>query len=87
MQQTKLSSGLETAANIVIGFSLNYLLNLLIFPLFSLNISLRNNFLMGLIYTVISVIRSYGLRRYFNTHLQDASKSIATWWLKTLPSK
>ena len=40
--------------------------NLLIFPLFGFHISLGANFVMGLIYTAISLVRSYVLRRWFN---------------------
>lgn len=66
MSQTKLGSIAEAWANIAVGFSVNYCANLLIFPLFGMHISPGNNFLMGLIYTAISLVRSYVLRRWFN---------------------
>jgi hypothetical protein len=66
MSQTKLGSIAEAWANIFVGFSVNYCANLLIFPLFGMHISPGNNFLMGLIYTAISLARSYILRRWFN---------------------
>ena len=66
MAQTKLGSITEAWANIVVGFSINYIANLLIFPIFGMHISLRNNFFMGCIFTVISLVRSYVLRRWFN---------------------
>jgi len=66
MAQTRLGSIAEAWANIAVGFSINYCANLLIFPLFGMHISPGNNFLLGLIYTVISLIRSYVLRRWFN---------------------
>ncbi len=64
--QTKLGSITEAWANIAVGFSINYCANLLIFPLFGMHISPGANFLMGLIYTAISLVRSYVLRRWFN---------------------
>jgi hypothetical protein len=64
--QTRKGSLAEAAANIAVGFSVNYIANLLIFPLFGMHISLANNFLMGAIYTGISLARSYVLRRWFN---------------------
>lgn len=64
--QTRIGSLAESSANIVVGFSINYVANLLIFPLFGFHISLEANFLMGLIYTAISLVRSYVLRRWFN---------------------
>ena len=66
MTQTKLGSFAEAWANIFVGFTVNYFANLLIFPLFGFHISLEANFVMGLIYTVISLVRSYVLRRWFN---------------------
>ena len=66
MAQTKLGSITEAWANIAVGFTVNYVANLLIFPHFGFHISLEANFLMGLIYTAISLVRSYILRRYFN---------------------
>jgi hypothetical protein len=64
--QTKKGSVLETLVNTAVGFAINYTANLLIFPLYGMHISPGNNFLLGLIYTVISVVRSYGMRRVFN---------------------
>lgn len=77
--QTKRHSWLEAWANIVIGFSINYIANLCIFPLFGFHISLSDNFLLGLIYTAISLVRQYWLRRYFNAlmiklHIKEASR-------------
>jgi hypothetical protein len=66
MAQTKLGSMAEAWANIAIGFTINYVANLLIFPLFGMHISLLNNFYMGCIYVLISLVRSYALRRWFN---------------------
>ena len=66
MAQTKLGSIAEAWANIAVGFTINYFANLLIFPLFGMHISPGANFLMGLIYTAISLVRSYVLRRWFN---------------------
>jgi hypothetical protein len=66
MAQTKLGSIAEAWMNILVGFTINYFANLLIFPLFGMHISAGNNFLLGGIYTVISLVRSYVLRRWFN---------------------
>lgn len=66
MSQTKKGSIAEAWANIAVGFSINYFANLLIFPLFGMHISPLSNLWMGCIYTVISLVRSYVLRRWFN---------------------
>jgi hypothetical protein len=57
----------EAWANIAIGFTINYCANLLILPLFGFkSLTPRTNFIIGLIYTGISLVRSYVLRRWFN---------------------
>lgn len=64
--QTRLGSWVEAWANIAVGFTINYFANLMIFPLYGMHISAMNNFWMGCIYTAISLVRSFVLRRYFN---------------------
>jgi hypothetical protein len=64
--QTRLGSLIESWANVAIGFGINWSANMLIFPLFGFHISASQAFHVGVIFTVISVIRSYMLRRMFN---------------------
>ena len=78
MTQSRLESLIEAVINTCIGFSINYFANLLIFPLFGFHISAGANFLMGLIYTVISVARSYCIRRWFNARLHRLAAAVAT---------
>jgi hypothetical protein len=66
MGQTRLGSWLEAWANIAIGFAINWAANMLIFPLFGFNITATQAFHVGLIFTAISLVRSYVLRRVFN---------------------
>jgi membrane protein implicated in regulation of membrane protease activity len=64
--QSKLHSFLESALNIVIGYVVAILSQLIIFPMFGIHIPFHENLLMGLFFTVISLIRSYVIRRWFN---------------------
>jgi hypothetical protein len=66
MSQTRRGSFIEALINVAIGFSINYLANLIIFPMFGMHISLQDNVILGLVYTGISVARSYAIRRWFN---------------------
>lgn len=67
MSQTKLGSIAESWANIAVGFTINYFANMVILPLFGFTtLTAGKNFLLGGLYTVISLVRSYVLRRYFN---------------------
>jgi hypothetical protein len=64
--QTRIGSLTEAWANIAVGFAINYVANLLILPAFGFSsLTPWNNFLIGLIYTGISLVRSYVLRRTF----------------------
>ena len=64
--QTRLGSFVEASANIAVGFAINFIANLLIWPIFGLHMGARTAFLGGIIFTIISLVRSYVLRRYFN---------------------
>jgi len=77
MSQSRLGSFIEACINVVIGFTINYIANLLIFPLFGMSISLSDNFLLGIIYTAISIVRSYVIRRWFNAQIHKAAQKIA----------
>lgn len=78
MNQTRLGSLIEAIINVVIGFTINFTANMLIFPLFGFHITARDNLLLGMIYTVISVARSYCVRRWFNAKLHMMAQAAAT---------
>ena len=74
--QTKRASLLEAFANILIGFWVSVLANMLVLPHFKNPGVFREAFLIGLIFTVISFARSYLLRRLFNLfHLRTNRRS------------
>lgn len=78
VSQTKLGSFVEAWVNVLIGFTINFVANMLILPLFGFtSLTLATNFLIGLIYTVISVARSYVIRRWFNAHLHRIAEALA----------
>lgn len=64
--QKKSHSITESVINVVVGFGINFTANMLIFPLFGWTINVKQNITLGLIYTLISIVRSYVLRRLFN---------------------
>lgn len=66
MSQTRKGSAFEAVMNVSVGFGINFTANALIFPLFGWHISVSDNILLGAIYTVISLVRSYCIRRWFN---------------------
>jgi hypothetical protein len=64
--QTRLGSFVEAWANTAIGFAINWTANMLVLPLFGFNVTGAQAFGIGVIFTVISVARSYYVRRLFD---------------------
>ncbi len=77
MNQTRLGSFIEAWINVAIGFAINFCANLLILPLIGFHISIGQNLFIGVLYTVISVARSYVIRRWFNARLHQAAQRLA----------
>jgi hypothetical protein len=55
----------ESIANVLAGFGVAVAMQMAIFPLFGLRTTLTENLTMGAIFTVVSIARSYCLRRVF----------------------
>ena len=64
--QTKTQSAIESCANVLVGYLVALLSQILVFPMFGIYIPLSSNLAIGAWFTVISLIRSYILRRWFN---------------------
>ena len=77
MTQTRLGSFIEACINVAIGFAINFVANLVILPLIGFNISVGQNLFIGVLYTVISVLRSYAVRRWFNARIHLAAVRLA----------
>jgi hypothetical protein len=65
--QTKKHSMIESIANVVVGYFVALASQIVIFPFFGIHVTVRDNIYIGLWFTVISILRSYALRRLF-TH-------------------
>ena len=65
--QTKRQSLIETLTNVGIGWFISFIANMLVLPLFGYNINLTDGVLISIIFTVISIIRGYVVRRWFNS--------------------
>lgn len=77
MNQTRLGSLIEALFNVLIGFAINFVANMLILPLVGFHITPGQNLFLGVLYTVISVCRSYVIRRWFNQRLHAAAQRLA----------
>jgi accessory gene regulator protein AgrB len=65
MKQSRLMSLVESLANVLVGYGVAVATQMLVFPLFGLAVTFSENLLIGLIFTVVSIVRSYALRRSF----------------------
>jgi hypothetical protein len=57
---------IEAVANVVIGYGVAVLTQLLAFPIFGIEVTLADQLGIGAIFTAVSIIRSYCVRRLFN---------------------
>ena len=65
MKQSRSMSMVEAVANVAIGFGVAIGTQFLVFPLFGIGIGARSHLALGGIFTVVSLVRSYALRRLF----------------------
>jgi hypothetical protein len=65
-KQSRTWSAIESVANVAVGYGIAVATQLIVFPLFGLHASLTDNLAIGAIFTVVSLVRSYVLRRVFN---------------------
>lgn len=77
MNQSRLGSLIEALMNTAIGLVISVIANQLVFPHFGFHPSLGENVAISLIYTAISIARSYLLRRFFNAQLHRAAARMA----------
>lgn len=65
MKQSRTMSLIEAVANVAVGFGVAVLAQVVVFPLFGLDVSFSDNLTLGAIFTAVSIGRSYALRRLF----------------------
>ena len=74
MNQSRAMSMVEAVANVIVGYGVAVVTQILIFPVFGLHTTLAQNLKMGAVFTGISIVRSYVLRRLFE-RIRAASRS------------
>jgi len=65
MKQSRLMSLVESVANVIVGYGVAVVTQILIFPFFGLHTTLAQNLKMGAVFTIVSIARSFALRRVF----------------------
>ena len=66
MQQSKLESLAEVCLNVAIGWVIALLTQLIVFPMFGINVTVGEQLSISVIFTAVSIIRGYIIRRWFN---------------------
>jgi hypothetical protein len=66
VSQSRLGSWIEAWANIAVGFTINWCANMIVLPWFGFDVTPGEAFGIGVVFTAISLARSYLIRRWFN---------------------
>lgn len=66
MSQSRRMSAVETIASTAIGYVVAVISQVAIFTLFGIHIPLTDNLIIGLFFTVVSILRGYCVRRVFS---------------------
>lgn len=83
--QTRLESLIEALINIVIGFTINFAGNWFILPLVGFTtLTVRDNFVIGGLFTIVSIARQYAIRRWAQAHLRRFKVAAANYIRKVL---
>lgn len=65
MTQSRRLSLIEAITNVAVGYALAVVTQMLVFSWFGLHTSFDDSLALGLVFTAISLIRGYALRRLF----------------------
>ena len=63
--QSRRHSFVESVTNVAIGYGVALASQLAIFPVFEIHVPLSDNLLIGAWFTLVSIARSYMVRRWF----------------------
>ena len=66
MKQSRLMSLAEAASNVMVGYALAVVTQIVVFPWFGLETGLSEHLTIGLAFVCISLVRGYVLRRLFD---------------------
>jgi|GEM_PF-554961 len=66
MNQTKKQSVIESIIQTLIGLVTSILVQIIIYPLMGIPVSFNQNLIITAVFFIVSIIRGYLVRRYFN---------------------
>lgn len=68
VSQSRRHSALEAVSSTAIGFLVTWLAGLVIYPMAGVPVSVGQNTLIVLLFTIVSLIRGYCIRRWFDRY-------------------
>lgn len=75
--QSRRQSMIEAWVNIAIGMTINLCANFVLLPLVGATMTISNNLWLGCIYTAVSMLRQYTIRRWFNKGIHKLAVRVA----------
>jgi hypothetical protein len=65
LSQSRFRSLIESVTNLIVGYALAVATQIVVFPWFDLHPSVGQNLTIGALFSAMSLLRSYALRRLF----------------------
>ena len=70
--QSRKNSFIESLTNVAIGYVIAFISQLVIFPIYGGTFTFEQNLYIGLWFTLVNVVRSYIIRRWFTKKTETA---------------
>ena len=67
MNQTKINSIIESLTQTIIGLVTSIMVQIIIYPLLCIPVSFKQNLIITAVFFIVSIIRGYIIRRWFNS--------------------
>lgn len=64
--QSKRQSLIESLTNIIVGLLISFCIQLIIYPLLNIPVTIGENIIITFVFFISSLVRGYFIRRYFN---------------------
>lgn len=77
MSQSRKGSFIEACMNTGIGYVVSFGGQLIIYPAYGATFTILQNIYIGLWFMLLSLIRSYCVRRWFNGYIVNAARKLA----------
>jgi len=65
--QSKRISIIEAVSNTIIGLLTSFCIQLIIYPVLNIDVKLSQNVIITFVFFIASIVRSYLVRRFFNS--------------------